>query len=90
MSLVERKSYAEAAQNLVIATEVVPDNPRLFFNLARVYSLNNEKGRAIEALKKAVEKGFKDQSALESEKDLDSLRNEAGYKRILDDIKKSS
>jgi hypothetical protein len=90
MALIQRKSYTEAAQNLVIATEVVPDSPRLFFNLARVYSLNNEKSRAIEALKKAVEKGFKDQAALEGEKDLDSLRNEAEYKRILEEIKKNS
>ena len=50
----------------------------------------NEKSRAIEALKKAIEKGFKDATALEGEKDLDSLRNEAGYKRILEDIKKRS
>jgi dienelactone hydrolase len=90
MSLIQRKSYTEAAQNLVIAAEVMPNNPRLFFNLARVYSLNNEKSRAVEALKKAVEKGFKDQAAIEGEKDLDSLRNETGYRRVLEDIKKSS
>jgi poly(3-hydroxybutyrate) depolymerase len=90
MLLIDRKSYAEAAENLALAAEIRPDNPRIFFNLARVYSLNNEKGRAIEALKRAVEKGFKDPSALEGEKDLNSLRNEAEYKKILEDIKKSS
>jgi dienelactone hydrolase len=90
MLLVERKSYAEAAENLTLAAKVRPDNPRIFFNLARVYSLSNEKGRAIEALKRAVEKGFKDQAALEGESDLNSLRNEAEYKRIVEEVKKSS
>ncbi|HEX8183488.1 MAG TPA: tetratricopeptide repeat protein [Blastocatellia bacterium] len=90
MSLTQRKSYTEAAQDLAIAAEIAPNNPRLFFNLARLYSLNNDKSRAIEALKKAVKKGFKDATALEGDKDLDLLRNEAGYKRILEEIKKSS
>jgi predicted esterase len=90
MALMQRKSYAEAAQDFAISAEIAPGNPRVFYNLARAYSLGNEKGRAIEALKKAVEKGFKDAAALESDKDLDPLRNEAGYRKIIEDLKKSS
>jgi dienelactone hydrolase len=87
-SLVERKSYAEAARNLQIAAEIAPDSPRVFYSLARAYSLKNEKGRAIEALTRAVEKGFNDATAIEGDKDLEALRNEAGYKMILERIKK--
>jgi tetratricopeptide (TPR) repeat protein len=90
MSLIERKSYAEAAQNFALAAEIAPDNPRVFYNLARAYSLGDEKSRAIEALKKAVEKGFRDAATLEGDKDLDPLHNEAGYRRIIEDLKKGS
>jgi dienelactone hydrolase len=89
-SLIQQKSYAEAAQNFALAAEIAPNNPRVYYNLARAYSLGDEKSRAIEALKKAIEKGFKDAAALESDKDLDSLHNEAGYRRIIEDLKKSS
>jgi predicted esterase len=89
-SLIQQKSYAEAAQNFAITAEIRPNNPGVFYNLARVYSLNDEKSKAIEALKKAVEKGFKDATALETDKDLDSLRNESGYRKIVEDLKKSS
>jgi tetratricopeptide (TPR) repeat protein len=88
--LTNRKQYDQAAQNLSIAVLIVPDNPRAHYNLACAYALNKDKGRAIEALKKSVEKGFNDRAALESDKELDSLREDADYKRILEDLKKKS
>ena len=88
--LTNRKQYDQAAKNLSIAILIVPDNPRAHYNLACAYALNKDKNRAIEALKKSVEKGFNDRAALESDKELDSLREDADYKRIVEDLKKKS
>lgn len=88
--LTNLKQYDQAAQNLSIVALIVPDNPRVHYNLACAYALNKDKGRAIEALKKSVEKGFNDRAALEGDKELDSLREDEGYKRIVEDLKKKS
>ena len=88
--LMNRKQYDQAAQNLSLAVLIVPDNPRAHYNLACAYALNKDRGRAIEALKKSVEKGFTDRAALESDKELDSLREDADYRRIVEDLKKKS
>jgi dienelactone hydrolase len=88
--LTNRKQYDEAARNLSIAALIVPDNPRVHYNLACAYALNKDKSRAIEALKKSVEKGFSDRAALETDKELDSIREDADYKRIVEDLKKKS
>jgi len=53
-------------------------------------ALYEDKGRAIEALKRSVEKGFHDVAALESDKDLEPLREDASYKQIIEDLKKKS
>lgn len=88
--LTNLKQYVQAAQNLSIAALIVPDNPRVHYNLACAYAMNKDKNRAIEALKKSVEKGFNDRAALESDKELDSLRKDEDYKRIVEDLKKKS
>jgi dienelactone hydrolase len=84
------KQYDQAARNFSIIALIAPDNPQVHYNLACAYALNKDKSRAIEALKKSVEKGFNDRAALENDKELDSIREDADYKRILEDLKKKS
>jgi predicted esterase len=88
--LSRRKQYGAAAENLELMALMAPNNPRVFYNLACVHALNRDRSRALEALKRAVEKGFKDAAALESDKDLDALRNDPAYKQIVEELKKSS
>jgi dienelactone hydrolase len=87
-SAIEGKDYASAAFNLSLAVEVSPDNPRLFYNLACARALGGQKGDALSALKRAVEKGFTDRAALETDRDLDGLRKDPAFQRILDSLKK--
>ncbi len=85
---IEARKYAEAILDLSLAAEVSPDNARLLFNLACAYSLNGQKGDAVAALKRAVEKGFADANALATDPALDSLRKDAAFQRLLDGLKK--
>jgi predicted esterase len=88
-SLNLRKQYEQAAENLSIIAIIAPDNPRVHYNLACAYALNRDKSRALEALQRAIEKGFKDVALLESDKDLDALRADAEFKRMVDTLKQN-
>jgi tetratricopeptide (TPR) repeat protein len=87
MMLVRAGKYDMAAANLAIDAELMPDNPRIRYNLACAYSLKGDKKRALEALEKAVQKGFNSVSELESNKDLQPVRDEPRYRAIIDRLK---
>ena len=84
-----RGDHKLAAANLEMAALIRPENPRVFYNLASAYSLNKEKRKAIEALKRAVERGFNDAAEIERNKEFDTLRQEAEFKRIVEELKKT-
>ena len=86
----QRRQYAAAAENLQLATLIAPDNPRLLYNLACAHALNRDRRNALEALRRAVAKGFKDAAAIEGDKDLESLRDDPAYKQIVEELKKKS
>lgn len=83
------KEYEMEAANLEIAAFVRPDNSRILYSLAKAYSLDKEKRKAIEALKRAVERGFNDAAEIERDKEFDALRQEAEFKRIVEEMKKT-
>jgi dienelactone hydrolase len=83
----QTKNYALAAANLELAAEMRPDGRGVFFDLACAYSRLKEKPRALAALKKAVDNGYKDVHALESDPDLDSIRSDPEFQRILSNLK---
>ena len=87
MALLDRKEYDRAAANLAVDAEVMPDNWRVLYNLACAYSLKGDKKKAIDTLKKSVQKGLSNVSELESDKSLDAIREEAGFKRIVEGLK---
>ena len=87
MILIQTKKYDLAAANLATDAEVMPDNWRVLYNLACAYALGGDKRRAIEALNNSVRKGFSSASELENNHQLDSIRNESGFKRILERLK---
>jgi poly(3-hydroxybutyrate) depolymerase len=89
-ALMRSKNYTAAAANLAIDAEVMPESPYVLYNLACAYSLKGDKKQALDALRKAVQKGFANVAELESNKDLAPLREEAGYKKILEEIGKKT
>ena len=87
-TLIQTRKYDLAASNLAIDAELMPDNWRLLYNLACAYALKGDNRRAIETLNKAVQKGFKNAGELENNNQLDKIREEAGFKKIVDELKK--
>jgi tetratricopeptide (TPR) repeat protein len=88
MLLLQTRKYELAAQNLEVEAEIRPDNSRLFYQLACAHSQAGNKKKAIDALKKAVQKGFKNIEELKSSPALDQIRQEAGFQKIVEGIKK--
>ena len=87
MALLDGKDYERAASSLAIDAETMPDNPRVLFRLACAYALKGDKKKAIDALKKSVEKGFSNTAELESNGSLDAIKEEAAYKKIVEELK---
>jgi poly(3-hydroxybutyrate) depolymerase len=69
-----RKEYRPAAQALALALEIKPGSVGQFYELARLYALGGEERAALQALRSAVEHGFKDVEALRTEPDLERIR----------------
>jgi hypothetical protein len=84
------KKYQEAAASLTLAAEIRPDNPQIFFALARARALAGAKRQALEALKKAVELGFTNADEIAGNEDFASIRNEAAYKRLIEDARRKA
>jgi dienelactone hydrolase len=87
MALIQSKKFEQAVANLAIDAEAMPDNWRIWYNLACAASLNGDKRRALDALNKAVQKGFSNVQELERNSQLDAIREEAGFKKIVDGLR---
>lgn len=85
--LIQTRKYDLAASNLATDAEVMPDNWRVWYNLACAYSLKGDKRRAISALNTSVQKGFTNAAELERNSQLDAIREEAGFKKIVEALK---
>ncbi|HLY08335.1 MAG TPA: HEAT repeat domain-containing protein, partial [Planctomycetota bacterium] len=55
------------------------------YNIACLHSLKGSKAAAVEWLDKAVRSGFQDRSWIRKDRDLDNIRGEAGYQKIVSD-----
>ncbi|HEY0077210.1 MAG TPA: tetratricopeptide repeat protein [Pyrinomonadaceae bacterium] len=84
----EREEYSRPVSLLEAALEIAPDSARLHFDLARAYALKREKRKALDALRRAVEKGFDDAAELSGDPALDALRGEPGFAELLKKLSK--
>ncbi len=57
-----------------------------YYNLACFYSIKNKKESAIVFLRDAIEKGFGDCLIIKNDKDLENIRDEDGFIKILSDL----
>ena len=57
--------------------------PWILYNTACAYSLNNSKKNGLKYLKMAVLSGYKNMAHIKKDKDLDPIREEPEFKKIL-------
>ena len=82
-------NYPMAIRYLEIAVEINPSDSRASYRLACKYSMKGEKKKALAALTAAVEKGFSNLTALESSTELENIRKEAEFQKIVERLRLS-
>jgi dienelactone hydrolase len=83
----ERNNYADAADLLGLAAAIRPDSPTIHYNLATVCAKAGNKRQALEALKQAIQKGFKDARKIREDPAFEPLRNDPGMKKLLEGMR---
>lgn len=78
-----QKQYAQAIAVYRQLLALAPDDATALYNVACGYSLLNEREDAVDYLERAVLAGFSNFQHIRSDSDLDNLRTESGYLRIL-------
>jgi adenylate cyclase len=73
----------EARRCLERAIELDPNMEWAYYGLGCYYALENKKAKALEFLHKALEKGWRDKDWIASDHDLDSLRDDPRFKKLL-------
>ncbi|MDT4954060.1 MAG: hypothetical protein QOJ02_2198 [Acidobacteriota bacterium] len=85
-TLFQQKDYKAAALKLEIAAQLQPNDALTRYALARAYALDGRKKRALDSLRDALERGFKDLANLKQNRAFDALRNEAEYKKMVEEL----
>ena len=83
----ERKDPGRALAVLRIAEAIKPDSPGVCLGLARARAQIGQKAQAIEDLRRAVGSGRVDAAVIEADPWLAPLRDEAGYRELLERLK---
>ena len=79
----------ETAKGLELAERALgqgQDEPVVLYNLACFYAHAGDKDRSLELLERAVEKGWGDKAWLETDSDLDTLRDLPRFQELLEKI----
>jgi hypothetical protein len=63
---------------------IEPDEPMLLYNLACIYALADETEAAITCLERAIDRGFAHVMWLEKDSNLDSLRGDQRFKKMVE------
>lgn len=79
--------YEEGLQIDLRLKKIRPYDPTVHYNLACSYSLLEKVNLSIAALSKAIELGYDDLEHIENDTDLDNLRDEKGYKILVNKLR---
>jgi tetratricopeptide (TPR) repeat protein len=65
---------------------VCPTDPTAHYNLACRYALLKQRDKAITTLRKAVELGYRDFAFMQEDQDLDSIRKDPRFRKLLKEV----
>ncbi len=77
-----RGDLERAALFLSVASFIRPEDPQVWYRLAATESLKGRRQQAVDALQRAVERGFADGARLESDTDFDRLRQDPDFRGL--------
>ncbi len=77
------RQYNRALAAFKKLVELDPDNPSTYYNIAVLYALQNNVADALDWLKEAVEKGYRNWELIKMDKDLANVRQTEDYKQLI-------
>jgi dienelactone hydrolase len=86
-TLLEGEEYGRAIWSLSIAREIKPESPFVWYSLSRAYARAGRKKDALRSLEKSVELGVTDWQRIESDPDLDTLKETEEFQRLLQGLR---
>lgn len=89
IGLLQSGKHKEAIEVYKKILQTNPNDTMALYNVACAYSLMGEKKNAVEFLEKAVENGYNDVDHMKEDTDLDNIRDEDGYKKIIEKLEKA-
>ena len=83
-ALIQLKAYGEAGSLLMKAAAAQPQLAGgIYYDAACAFALAGQRQAALDALGKAVANGYKQKQHIEEDPDLESLRQEPGFKKLV-------
>lgn len=89
-NLVAKKRYQESSQVERQIIQLRPQDPLAYYNLACSYALLTQPDLALSTLRKALEFGYRDFHYIHKDHDLDALRGDPRFKKLLREFEKRS
>ncbi len=83
IELLGEKKFDESVEAFKKCIELRPDDSTPYYNVACALSLKGEKEKAIDWFEKALAKGFDDEKHVEQDSDLDPIRGEKRFQKVL-------
>jgi predicted esterase len=87
--MAERR-WSHVVTVLTVATEINPAPPVAWYNLACAHAHSGDTDRAIRALQRAVDQGYGDANWIQSDPDLESLREDERFKALVAALSEAS
>ncbi len=82
--------YKKGLEVDIRLARLYPDDSSVIYNLACSYSLCAKPQQSLDALEKAVSLGFDDIEHIESDEDLDNIRNQPRYAVLIGNLRNKS
>jgi predicted esterase/Tfp pilus assembly protein PilF len=83
----QKQDFTEAMNLCGEQAKLLSDDPRPFYNLACAQARLNMKAQALKSLEQAVRNGYVDDQHMRTDSDLESLRGDPAFAKLLDAVK---
>jgi tetratricopeptide (TPR) repeat protein len=77
--------YDNAIRDYDRALEIKPDDPDVYYYLACIYSMKNDKSRSLSLLGRAIKLGFKETDMIKDDPDFNNIKETNEFKKIVGD-----
>ena len=84
--LLEKKDFDRSIVSLSVGSEIHPEYPWVWFNIATAYIQDGDKKKTLESLQMAVDRGLKERKWIDQEKSFDPIRNDPDFQKIVSSI----